>query len=184
MFQSARSAAGRGAAGLTALILALGLWGAALAPAADSGVVVRKEEGPAGHSTIGLDEDSLGQAGKEMRITFAELMQWEFEVGRKTPPPDQVKKLNDRKINITGFMYPLQEGKQIQYFCIMRTTQTCCYGPRPQYNQFIFVEADKPTLFHRLAPVTCSGLLKVEPNPDEGYIYRLESRSCQVKQAN
>ena len=147
---------------------------------AKSGVLIRKEAGPEGHNTIGLDEKTLTEASdKGIRLTFERLMKWEYELGQDRPAPDQVKKLHNKKVNITGFMYPLQEGKQIQFFCVLRTTQTCCYGPRPQYNQFVFVEAEKPTQFHRLAPVTCSGVFKVEPSPDDGYIYRLEGLDCQ-----
>jgi hypothetical protein len=155
----------------------------ASAVCAESGkVIIRKESGPAGHETIGLDEKSLtGQTGQGIKLTFKKLMKWNYEVGQNTPAPAAIKRLHDKLINITGFMYPLQQGKSIQFFCIMRTTQTCCYGPRPQYNQFIFVEAEKPTRFHRLAPVRCIGRFKVEPSPDDGYIYRLEGLACQKK---
>jgi len=91
-----------------------------------------------------------------------------------------VKRLDGRKVRITGFMYPLQEGVNIQHFCLLRTTQTCCYGPRPQYNQYIFVEMARPTPFRRLDPVTCVGRLKVEPTPEEGYIYRMEGEACEA----
>ena len=76
-------------------------------------------------------------------------------------------------------MYPLQQGDAIQYFCLLRTTQTCCYGPRPQFNQYVFVEMDKPTPFHRLDPVACVGKFRVEPTPDEGYIYRMVGEKCE-----
>jgi hypothetical protein len=76
-------------------------------------------------------------------------------------------------------MYPLQQGDSIQYFCLLRTTQTCCYGPRPQFNQYVFVEMMTPTPFHRLDPVSCAGTFRVEPAPDEGYIYRIEGQNCE-----
>lgn len=140
------------------------------------GVVIQKEEGPAGHSTIGIDEESLKD--KEQRLTFKTLMNWEYEVDAETTVPDTVKGLDGQKVRLTGFMYPLQEGKDIQYFCLLRTTQTCCYGPRPQYNQYVFVEMATPTPFHRLDPVTCVGKIYIDPNPDEGFIYRMEGNSC------
>ena len=144
------------------------------------GLVIEKEEGPEGHSTIGIKEESLElDSIKEVPLTFKTLMSWEYEVSSNPPPPEKVKTLDGRKVRLTGFMYPLQEGKSIQYFCLLRTTQTCCYGPRPQYNQYVFVEMEKPTTFHRLEPVSCVGKFKVDPAPDEGFIYRMEGLACE-----
>jgi hypothetical protein len=146
-----------------------------------SKVRIKEEKGPAGHKTIGIDESSLGEeVGKEMPLTFASLMKWEYDVKKNSSPPESVRKLDGRKVRIIGFMYPLQEGVNIQNFCLLRSTQTCCYGPKPQYNQYIFVEMVKPTQFHRLDPVSCVGLLRLDPSPDEGFIYRMEGISCQA----
>lgn len=142
-------------------------------------VRIQKEKGPAGHSTIGIVESAIEQdTTKTLRLSFSKLMSWEYEAQKDTPAPDMIAKLDGRKVKITGFMYPLQQGTKIQYFCLLRTTQTCCYGPRPQYNQYIFVEMGAPTPFFRLDPVACAGTFNVEPNPDEGYIYRLEGETC------
>ena len=145
-----------------------------------TGPRIIEEKGPAGHKTIGIDESSLGQeAGKETALTFGSLMKWEYDAKKNPPPPESVKKLDGRKVRIYGFMYPLQEGTNIQNFCLLRSTQTCCYGPRPQYNQYIFVEMAKPTAFRRLDPVTCVGKLHVEATPEEGFIYRMEGLQCE-----
>jgi hypothetical protein len=146
-----------------------------------SRVRIIEEKGPAGHKTIGIDESPLGEdAGEEMLLTFASLMSWEYDAKKNSSPPENVKRLDGRKVRIIGFMYPLQEGANIQNFCLLRSTQTCCYGPKPQYNQYIFVEMVKPTQFHRLNPVSCVGSFRVDPLPDEGFIYRMEGISCQA----
>jgi len=106
-------------------------------------------------------------------------MTWEYEADNDTRPPEKVAKLDGRKVKLTGFMYPLQQGDSIQYFCLLRTTQTCCYGPRPQFNQYVFVEMVTPTPFYRLDPVSCVGKFKVEPTPEEGFIYRIEGEKCE-----
>jgi hypothetical protein len=143
-------------------------------------VRVIEETGPLGHKTIGIDESSIVQdPSKELLLTYSALMTWQYDTKSNPPPPGGIKKLDGRKVRITGFMFPLQEGTSIQNFCLLRTTQTCCYGPRPQYNQYIFVEMAKPTAFHRLDPVTCVGKLKVEPTPEEGFIYRMEGEICE-----
>lgn len=174
--------------GLALICLGQGVWQATDAQdkvdkkgdTKDGGVVVKKEKGPSGHSTIGIEEKFLDlDAIKEVPLTFSTLMTWEYEVSSNPPPPEKVKNLDGRKVRLTGFMYPLQDGKSIQYFCLLRTTQTCCYGPRPQYNQYVFVEMEKPTPFHRLEPVSCVGKFKVDPDPDEGFIYRMEGLTCE-----
>lgn len=141
-------------------------------------VTIRKEKGPSGHSTIGIDEKSILDSDKEYHLTFSTLMTWDYDTNDNTPPPEILKGLHGRKVHLTGFMYPLQEGVSIKYFCLLRTTQTCCYGPRPQYNQYVLVEMEKPTTFHRLDPVTCVGRFYVEPTPDEGFIFRIEGKKC------
>jgi hypothetical protein len=146
-----------------------------------SKVRITEERGPSGHKTIGIDESSFGvDAGTEMPLTFTSLMKWEYDAKKNSPPPESVKKLDGRKVRIIGFMYPLEEGANIQNFCLLRSTQTCCYGPQVQYNQYIFVRMVKPTQFHRLDPVSCVGVFRVDPQPDEGFIYRMEGISCQA----
>lgn len=142
-------------------------------------VRVIEEKGPAGHKTIGIDENTiLEDYGKEFLLRFSTLMAWDYKPENNFSPPEEIKSLDGRTVRITGFMFPLQEGKTIQYFCLLRTTQTCCYGPRPQFNQYVFVEMEKTIPFHRLAPVSCAGVFRVDPSPDEGFIYRMEGKSC------
>ena len=143
-------------------------------------VLIQKEKGPSGHSTIGIVENEIERDADEMlALTFSRLMIWQYDADLDTPPPGNIEELDGRKVKLTGFMYPLQQGDSIQYFCLLRTTQTCCYGPRPQFNQYVLVEMDKPTPFYRLDPVSCAGKFRVEPTPDEGYIYRIEGEKCE-----
>ena len=145
-----------------------------------SDVLIQEEKGPSGHSTIGIVEVSIeGDSEKILALTFSRLMTWQYDANNDTPAPEKVQKLDGRNVKITGFMYPLQQGDSIHYFCLLRTTQTCCYGPRPQFNQYVFVEMDAPTPFYRLDPVSCSGKFRVEPTPEEGYIYRIEGQKCE-----
>ncbi|MDJ0818973.1 MAG: DUF3299 domain-containing protein [Desulfobacterales bacterium] len=144
-----------------------------------TGVLIQKEKGPSGHSTIGIVESTIERdTGETLALTFSRLMTWKYDANNDTPPPEKVEELDGRKVKLTGFMYPLQQGDSIQYFCLLRTTQTCCYGPRPQFNQYVFVEMVAPTEFSRLDPVSCVGKFRVEPTPDEGYIYRIVGQRC------
>jgi len=140
-------------------------------------VVVRREDLSAGHNTIGIDESFQGILYGEAMLHFSTLAGWQYDRGSTSPPPPQVQALNGTTVTIMGFMYPLQAGPRLKTFCLLRTTQTCCYGPMPQYNQYVLVEMPSPVAFLRLAPVTVKGVFFAEANPAEGYIYRMEGTS-------
>ena len=72
-------------------------------------------------------------------------------------------------------MYPLKAETRLKTFCLLRSTQTCCYGPRPQFNQYLLVECSQPVKFERLAPVVVRGIFHVDAQPDQGFIYRMDS---------
>lgn len=127
----------------------------------------------AGHTAIQIDE----QARRSGFLYFNTLETWAYSKESPTPCPQGVQEANGHKVKLTGFMYPLQEAGEMKVFCLLRSTQTCCYGPRPQYNQYVFVEMPSSVKFERLAPVVVEGIFRVDPRPDEGYIYRLEGES-------
>lgn len=143
-------------------------------------VVVKPEDGQANHATIGVDESFLSNDGPHLFLRFATLGTWDFDAGKPSGCPEPIERLNGKTVECVGFMYPLQAGRFIKHFALLRTTQTCCYGPRPQYNQYLFVEMRTPVVFERLRPVVVEGTFFADPNPDEGYIYRLEAVSATV----
>ena len=139
-------------------------------------MAVRLEGNPySGHMTIGIEEGAA--KGGDSLLRFSLLGQWKYDPKAPSPCPSQVQGLNRRKVSCLGFMYPLESGPELKTFCLMRTTQTCCYGPRPQYNQYLLVEMKSPVKFERLTPVVVQGRFVVDPRPSEGYIYRLEGAS-------
>ncbi|MEN6520176.1 MAG: DUF3299 domain-containing protein [Armatimonadota bacterium] len=138
---------------------------------------VRAENGDTSHNTIGIDEQALDASNGEKFLHFSTLGEWDFAVDSRPPCPKPIKALNGRAFDCVGFMYPLQIGDRIKDFCLLRSTQTCCYGPRPQFNQYILVEMKEPVKFQRLNPVMISGKFFVDPKPNDGYIYRMEGDS-------
>jgi hypothetical protein len=126
-----------------------------------------------GHSSIQIDE----QTRRAGYLYFNTLESWAFSKNNPGGCPQSVLEADGKKVKITGFMYPLQEAADLKAFCLLRSTQTCCYGPRPQYNQYVFVEMPQPAKFERLAPVVVEGKFVVDPKPGEGYIYRMEGQS-------
>ncbi len=145
----------------------------------DKTPVVRVEKPEGGHRTIGIDENAF--AGKDKTLLrFLTLMQWDYKREENTPPRDEIKALTGREVVMIGFMLPLQKGSQTDVFCLLRTTQTCCYGPTPDYNQYVLVQMDKKVKFERLKPVMVHGTFYVEANPEEGYIYRMKGSKLEL----
>ncbi len=135
--------------------------------------VVQAVNSAAGHGSIQIDE----QTHRGGCLYFDTLESWAFSKSNPGVCPQSVREADGKKVKITGFMYPLQEAANLKVFCLLRTTQTCCYGPRPQYNQYVFVEMREPAKFERLAPVVVEGKFVIDPRPDDGYIYRMEGES-------
>ncbi len=140
-------------------------------------ISVRAERGITGHNTIGIDEGALGSGSSEHFLHFATLGDWNYTIDSRPSCPKPIQSLSGGHFDCVGFMYPLQTGDKIKDFCLLRSTQTCCYGPRPQFNRYLLVEMKEPVKFQRLTPVMISGKFFVEPKPDDGYIYRMEGDS-------
>ena len=134
--------------------------------------IIQDEGYQAGHFTIGINERVL--KNDPSALLFSTLKKWRFEKENPTPAPREVTENDGRPVKITGFMYPLESGSRISTFCLLRSTQTCCYGPKPQYTQYVLVEMDHRVPFERMRPVEVEGVFFVDPKPEEGYIYRME----------
>src|SRR5579871_601561 len=144
-------------------------------------VSVQSEGGIFGHNSIGIDEKALDASGVGERfLHFSTLGLWSFQRDAKVPCPKPIQGLNGQRTSSVGFMYPLEAGDHVKTFCLLRSTQTCCYGPKPQYNQYILVESKTPVAFERLAPILVRGTFFVEPKPEDGYIYRMEADSVRA----
>ncbi len=134
-------------------------------------------QGPEGHKSISIVVD--GQPGQIQLLPFSELAQWNYDAEKPTGAPLSIQWRHGKKTSMVGFMFPLTEGETVSAFCLMATTQTCCYGPKPQFNQFALVECRQPVYFERMRPVLVTGDFFVEPRPQDGYIFRIEADNVQ-----
>jgi hypothetical protein len=154
---------------------------AAASPAAAKlSVVVKQEEGTIGHRTVGVAEGSLPDQADARVLRFSTLAAWNYDREKNPPCPPEIAALAGSQVNVVGFMYPLETGSRVKTFCLLRSTQTCCYGPRPQYNQYLLVEMREPVKFERLAPVVVEGKFLAEAHPDDGYIYHLDGTAARA----
>ena len=138
---------------------------------------ITESQGPEGHKSITIAIN--GKAENLALLPFSDLEVWKFDPLSPSSPPASVQRRHAQMLSMIGFMYPLNEGEQISAFCLMATTQTCCYGPKPQFNQFALVECKQPVPFERMRPVLVTGVFYVEPSPKDGYIFRFEADSVQ-----
>ncbi|OQA81425.1 MAG: hypothetical protein BWY32_00246 [bacterium ADurb.Bin243] len=131
-----------------------------------------------GHRNVSVDETEISKAETGF-LPFATMQLWNFDPEKNNHAPDFIMSVDKKELKILGFMYPLEEGEEIKNFCLLKSTQTCCYGPKPQYNQYVLVEMDKKVKFERLRPVVVSGRFFVDPKPADGYIYRMDGRTLE-----
>ena len=134
---------------------------------------INQEGGYSGHEIIGIQEETL--PAHEDLLRFSDLAEWTDP--NSTPCPEKIMRSSGKMSTVVGFMYPLQSGSKLKTFCLLRSTQTCCYGARPQFNQYLLVEMKAPVLFERLKPVMVKGIFVVEPKIEEGYVYRMEGQA-------
>jgi len=93
--------------------------------------------------------------------------------------PDFVRKLDAKKVAITGFMLPtkFKDGK-VTEFLLMKDQSSCCFGVMPRINEWVTVKMGNggiPPLMD--TPITLVGTLKVGELFEEGYlaaIYQLD----------
>ncbi|MCX5685356.1 MAG: DUF3299 domain-containing protein [Planctomycetota bacterium] len=153
---------------------------AAIAAAPQFSVVVKQEEGTVGHRTIGVAEGMLPDQVEASVLRFSTLAAWDYDASKNPPCPSEIAALAGANVTMVGFMYPLEAGSQVKTFCLLRSTQTCCYGPRPQYSQYLLVEMREAVRFERLAPVIVEGKFLAEAHPADGYIYHLDGTSVRA----
>src|SRR5438552_1213718 len=110
-------------------------------------VNVTAETSLKGHNSIAIDEASLGAPGSPRFLHFSTLGQWDYDRHSAPPCPEPIRQLGGQTLSSVGFMYPLESGEKVKSFCLLRSTQTCCYGPRPQFNQYILIESRTPVPF-------------------------------------
>jgi len=125
------------------------------------------------------EQTSISGAGLGF-LPFTTLMMWDYDPAKIGGPPGFLRSVHGTDIKIMGFIYPLEQGEMIKNFCLLRSTQTCCYGAKPQYNQYVFIEMETPVKFERESAVIVSGKFFVDPKPAEGFIYRMKGTGIET----
>ena len=88
--------------------------------------------------------------------------------------PAVVKALQGQTITMTGFMLPLEAGKQIRHFLLSKYTPVCAFCPPGEPNEVVQVDADRATPY-RDGMVSVTGKFALADNGEQGLFFRLGS---------
>ncbi len=116
-------------------------------------------------------------------LTFEEIESWPYEDGL-TGMPKAVKKLDGKKVMMTGFMLPIDEVEDIKEFLLVQSLWSCCYGQPPDINGIVrVVMKGKSRIDYQFDPIKIIGDFKVEAAYEDGYcldIYQLHAESVEA----
>lgn len=125
-----------------------------------------------------------GRLPHPIKVKFNLLGGWTYTEG-KTPIPDKVRALDGKRVEITGFMMPINEPQRLTRFIVVQSLWGCCFGQTPAVNHVVVVtmEPGKVVNFYPDA-VRVTGVFSVGETREEGYlvsIYRLVGDTVVVR---
>ncbi len=113
-----------------------------------------------------------------LKLKFEVLGGWTYVEG-KTAIPEDVKKLDGKWVEISGFMLPINEINKMSNFIILQSLWGCCFGQAPAVNHVIVTTmVPGRTVEFYPDPVKVIGKFSVGETREKGYlvsIYRLEA---------
>ncbi|MEO1996775.1 MAG: hypothetical protein ABGZ17_16035 [Planctomycetaceae bacterium] len=89
--------------------------------------------------------------------------------------PDWLRNLNNRRILIRGFMYPTFKETGLQAFILARDNQICCFGRDPKIYDLVRIALRKGVTSDYIQgrPFDVEGTFRIQPESDDGELYRL-----------
>src|SRR5882672_8539802 len=135
--------------------------------------------------------------GAPQAVSFAELSSFPYTASdrkrekaesRPDPIPREIRSLDGKRVQIAGYMVPLQfkEGK-IESFYLSRAGFQCCYADAPKATDFIRVSMSPEQFAPMTAMARVSGVLEVgEEWNSAGWVdsvYRLRAESVAAETA-
>jgi len=108
-------------------------------------------------------------------LTWAELGGFKY-TPKKTPVPARVLALKGRKVQLEGFMLPVDfSGRKVRTFILSRDQNACCFGIMPAFNEWLFVRMapNRPTEVLMDRPITVYGVLDVGEEVKGGQVTSL-----------
>ena len=124
------------------------------------------------------------EPAQPLRLTFKKLGSWQFIEG-KTPIPAEVRALDGKRVEISGFMWSNSRIQQLTEFILVQSLWSCCFGQVPDMNHFLEVKLPPGRWAEYYPhPVTLTGKLSVGELWEGGHLrslYRLEAEEVVVR---
>ena len=100
----------------------------------------------------------------------------------------QIQAMNGKKVEIQGFMLPLDMSEgHLRTFILLKDQMACCFGNIPRLNEWVYVRVpkEKKISVHQDIPITLLGTLRVGAKFEREVltgIYHLELDRIQIDQ--
>ncbi len=99
--------------------------------------------------------------------------------------PTLIQALNGRRVAVTGYVMPLRtQGRGVTQFLLARDQLSCCFGPSPQMNHWIYVTMPRGDFRPRVFSLaTVTGTLHVGELMKQGVlqsIYRMDAEMVEL----
>ena len=112
-------------------------------------------------------------------LPFELLRSWTYIEG-KTPIPAEIREWDGRAVQMTGYMLPLTQAKEVTEFVLVPYLFGCCFGGPPAPNHMVLVQlvGGARTPFLRV-PIYARGTFRCGETRQDGQLvslYRLEAQ--------
>lgn len=124
-----------------------------------------------------------------VRVTYKELREYRFSRRQRSPIPPKLQALNGEKIDIAGYMIPLNEAKDVTEFMLIQYPFFgCCYSMPPEPNETVLVRLPKGKATEFInEPIRVTGIFKIDDTVTDGFVvslYKIDGASVRKTSAN
>jgi hypothetical protein len=104
-----------------------------------------------------------------------------FEYTEHMELPEEVRKLNGKKVGIAGYMMTIEEVENIHDFLLVEAFWSCCFGTPPNVNQVLMIHVEGARgVEYTSSPVLILGTIEVGEQIEDGFVtsvYRIKATS-------
>jgi hypothetical protein len=113
------------------------------------------------------------QAGKYVRLTFADLSQWDLDP-KDVQVPASILALAGKDLDVVGYMLPYGNPDSVEEFVLVKDLGSCCFGQAPLPHHLIECkfEPGKKTVYVP-GPVRARGRFRVEEHRQGQFLISL-----------
>ena len=125
------------------------------------------------------------QEGELRMLTIKDLGNFEYDAESGGNIPPDVQQLSGMRVQVSGFMIPMDQADKITQFALVPDLFACCFGQPPQIQHTVVVNCPEgKAVGYFPDEIVVEGKLSVEEKKDEGFIVSLfEIEAASVRPA-